>query len=91
VHGSAPDIAGKGVANPLATFLSAAMMLRHGLDMPAEAASIEAAVEAVLQRGLRNPDLAGEPGASGETQVGTEEITDAVIEELGARPPSAAG
>ena len=58
VHGSAPDIAGKGIANPLATFLSVAMMLRHGLDRPAEAASIEAAVEAVLQRGLRTPDLA---------------------------------
>jgi 3-isopropylmalate dehydrogenase len=91
VHGSAPDIAGKGIANPLATLLSVAIMLRHGLERPTEAASIEAAVEAVLQRGLRTPDLAGEPGASGETQVGTEEITDAVIEELGARPPSAAG
>jgi 3-isopropylmalate dehydrogenase len=78
VHGSAPDIAGKGVANPLATFLSVAMMLRHGLDRPAEAASIEAAVEAVLQRGLRTPDLAGKAAPS----VGTEEMTEAVLEEL---------
>ena len=50
VHGSAPDIAGTGVANPLATFLSAAMMLRHGLGMDAEAARVEAAVEAALAR-----------------------------------------
>ena len=55
VHGSAPDIAGTGAANPLATFLSAAMLLRDGLGMGAEAARIEAAVEAVLARGLRTP------------------------------------
>jgi len=79
VHGSAPDIAGQGVANPLATFLSAAMMLRHGLDRPDEAARIEAAVDAVLDRGLRTPDLAGE----GEATVGTEEMTEAVLVELG--------
>ena len=58
VHGSAPDIAGKGIANPLATFLSVAMMLRHGLGRPDDAARIEAAVDAVLERGLRTPDLA---------------------------------
>jgi 3-isopropylmalate dehydrogenase len=75
VHGSAPDIAGQGVANPLATFLSAAMMLRHGLDRPDEAAWIEAAVDAVLDLGLRTPDLAGK----GEAAVGTDEITDAVV------------
>ncbi len=80
VHGSAPEIAGKGIANPLATFLSVAMMLGQGLDRPAGAASIEAAVEAVLQRGLRTPDLAATPAA--ETEVGTEEITDAVLEAL---------
>src|SRR5687768_12628699 len=72
VHGSAPDIAGQGIANPLATFLSVAMMLRHGLDRPAEAGAIEAAVEAVLERGLRTPDLAGGPAPEAETQVGTE-------------------
>jgi 3-isopropylmalate dehydrogenase len=78
VHGSAPDIAGQGIANPLATFLSVAMMLRHGLGRAEDAASIEAAVDAVLDRGLRTPDLA----AGGEATVGTEEMTDAVLAEL---------
>lgn len=80
VHGSAPDIAGQGIANPLATFLSAAMMLRHGLGRSEEAARIESAVDAVLDRGLRTPDLAGE----GETAVGTDEVTEAVLAELSA-------
>jgi len=80
VHGSAPDIAGQGIANPLATFLSAAMMLRHGLDRADDAARIESAVDAVLDRGLRTPDLAGE----GETAVGTDEVTEAVLAELNA-------
>ena len=53
VHGSAPDIAGQGVANPLAMILSAAMMLRHGLDRPEAAARVEAAVDAALEGGLR--------------------------------------
>ena len=79
VHGSAPDIAGQGIANPLATFLSAAMMLRHGLDMDAGARAIEAAVDSVLERGLRTPDLAT-PDAD---PVGTEEMTVAVIDSLG--------
>jgi len=78
VHGSAPDIAGKGVANPLATFLSAAMMLRHGLDMESRAGAIEAAVDAALGRGLRTPDLAGPD----DEPVGTQEMADAVIEKL---------
>jgi 3-isopropylmalate dehydrogenase len=78
VHGSAPDIAGQGVANPLATFLSAAMMLRHGLDRPEKAERVEAAVDTVLERGLRTPDLAGE----GESTVGTAEMTKAVLAEL---------
>jgi 3-isopropylmalate dehydrogenase len=78
VHGSAPDIAGQGSANPLATFLSAAMMLRHGLDMDDRARSIEAAVDAALERGLRTPDLA----RPGEDAVGTEEMTAAVIDAL---------
>src|SRR5207244_12114985 len=59
VHGSAPDIAGRGIANPLATFLSVAMMLRHGLDRADDADRVEAAVEAALGRGLRTGDLAG--------------------------------
>jgi len=91
VHGSAPDIAGQGVANPLATFLSAAMMLRHGFGRGEDAARIEAAVDAILERGLRTPDLAFgtviEPPTSGEpmeqTAVGTAEMTAAVLEELG--------
>jgi 3-isopropylmalate dehydrogenase len=78
VHGSAPDIAGQGIANPLATFLSTAMLLRHGLDRPAEAERIEAAVDAVLERGLRTPDLA----AAGESAVGTAEMTEAVLSAL---------
>jgi 3-isopropylmalate dehydrogenase len=78
VHGSAPDIAGRGIANPLATFLSAAMMLRHGLGMEEPARRIESAVDAALERGLRTPDLA----AAGADAVGTGEMTAAVIETL---------
>jgi len=78
VHGSAPDIAGQGVANPLATFLSAAMMLRHGLGRANDAARIESAVDAVLARGLRTPDLAGDDA----TAVGTDAMTEAVLAEL---------
>jgi 3-isopropylmalate dehydrogenase len=89
VHGSAPDIAGNGSANPLATILSAAMMLRHGLGMPEEAARIEAAVDKALEDGLRTPDLAGGPAAPPpmvdvppEVEVGTAEMTAAVIDAL---------
>jgi 3-isopropylmalate dehydrogenase len=87
VHGSAPDIAGKGIANPLATFLSAAMMLRHGLDRPDEASAIEAAVDAALERGLRTPDLLDGQTVSkgadeGLIEVGTEGMTEAVVEAL---------
>jgi 3-isopropylmalate dehydrogenase len=74
VHGSAPDIAGTGTANPLATFLSAAMMLRHGLDMEAQAAAIESAVDRALADGLRTRDLGG--GAD------TAEATQAVLKHL---------
>ncbi len=91
VHGSAPDIAGKGIANPLATFLSVAMMLRYGLDRPDDADRIEAAVEAALRCGLRTPDLAWVesevPPMSdipAEVEVGTEEMTRAVLRELDA-------
>ena len=89
VHGSAPDIAGKGIANPLATFLSVAMMLRHGLGRPDDAVRIEVAVDAVLERGLRTPDLAAGtlapppmPDVPAEVEVGTAEMTDAVLESL---------
>ena len=80
VHGSAPDIAGRGVANPLATFLSVAMLLRDGLGMADRADRVERAVEAALERGLRTPDLAR--GAPGEVEAGTAEMTRAVIEAL---------
>jgi 3-isopropylmalate dehydrogenase len=59
VHGSAPDIAGRGIANPLAMFLSAAMLLRHGLGFQDEAASLESAVDRALDDGLRTHDLGG--------------------------------
>jgi len=75
IHGSAPDIAGQGVANPLATILSAAMMLRYSLDFPAFAERIEKAVDRVLAQGLRTPDIAG-PGTK---PVSTAELGDAVL------------
>jgi 3-isopropylmalate dehydrogenase len=74
-HGSAPDIAGKGVANPLATILSAAMMLRFTLNQPAAADRIDTAVKAVLAAGLRTADIWSE----GTTKVGTREMGDAVV------------
>jgi 3-isopropylmalate dehydrogenase len=77
-HGSAPDIAGKGVANPLATILSAAMMLRFSLNQEAAAQRIEAAVQKVLVQGLRTPDICSE----GTTKVGTAQMGDAVVKAL---------
>ena len=77
-HGSAPDIAGKGIANPLATILSAAMMLRYSLGMPAEADRIEVAVQNVLSQGLRTADIYTE----GTKKVSTIEMGDAVVAAL---------
>ncbi len=74
-HGSAPDIAGKGIANPLATILSAAMMLRFSLNQPQAADRIESAVKAVLAAGLRTGDIWSE----GTQRVGTREMGDAVV------------
>ncbi len=74
VHGSAPDIAGTGKANPLATLLSVAMMLKYGLGMHDEAAKLEGAVDSALVQGLRTPDLGGE--------TMTVEMTDAVLAAL---------
>ena len=74
VHGSAPDIAGRGIANPLAMFLSAAMMLRHGLGLAGEAAAVESAVERALDAGLRTPDLGG--------SATTAQATEAVMSNL---------
>jgi 3-isopropylmalate dehydrogenase len=69
VHGSAPDIAGQGSANPLAMFLSAALLLRHGLGLESEAAAVESAVERALDAGLRTPDLGGEAGTAQATKA----------------------
>jgi 3-isopropylmalate dehydrogenase len=77
-HGSAPDIAGKGIANPLATILSVAMMLRYSLDEGAAAAAIEVAVGKVLDQGLRTADIMSE----GCTRVGTREMGEAVLSQL---------
>ena len=82
IHGAAPDIAGKGIANPLATILSAAMMLRHSLGAPALADRIEAAVGRVLDDGLRTPDIE----SPGTTVVGTAEMGDAVVAALESEP-----
>jgi 3-isopropylmalate dehydrogenase len=79
IHGSAPDIAGRAIANPLATILSVAMMLRYSLGSPAAAERIEAAVSSVLDQGLRTPDILSE----GMRQVGTAEMGDAVVAALG--------
>jgi len=77
-HGSAPDIAGKGVANPLATILSAAMMLRFSLNKAEQADRIESAVKKVLAQGLRTPDIY----EAGTQKVGTTEMGDAVVAAL---------
>ncbi len=69
IHGSAPDIAGTGAANPMAMFLSAAMMLRHGLALEAQAAAIESAVDRALAEGLRTPDLGGRATTADATQA----------------------
>jgi 3-isopropylmalate dehydrogenase len=78
VHGSAPDITGKGIANPLATILSAAMLLRHSLGEEQAAAAMEQAVSKALESGLRTADIAPE----GVTPVGTAAMADAVIAAL---------
>ncbi|MCG7974522.1 MAG: 3-isopropylmalate dehydrogenase [Candidatus Thiodiazotropha taylori] len=78
IHGSAPDIAGQGVANPLATILSVAMMLRYSLNEPEMAERVEAAVDKVLDQGLRTPDIFAE----GMTEVNCETMGDAVVAAL---------
>jgi 3-isopropylmalate dehydrogenase len=78
VHGSAPDIAGKGIANPIATILSTAMMLRYSFNLEKLANAIEKAVELTLQKGYRTPDIHSE----GCIKVGTEQMTDAIINSL---------
>ena len=78
IHGSAPDIAGKNLANPLATILSAALMLRHSLGEPQAAERVERAVARALRDGLRTADLY----TAGSRKVGTEEMGDAVVQRL---------
>ncbi|MES1194189.1 MAG: isocitrate/isopropylmalate family dehydrogenase, partial [Solirubrobacterales bacterium] len=75
VHGSAPDIAGQGIANPLAMFLSLALLLRHGLALESEALALESAVDKALDQGLRTRDLGG--------TASTAEATAAVLAALG--------
>ena len=77
IHGSAPDIAGQNKANPIATILSAAMMLRYAFALEAEALAIEEAVNRVLDAGLRTADI-----AHGEEALGTVEMTDAILAEI---------
>lgn len=77
-HGSAPDIAGKGIANPIATILSAAMLLRYSLNLDEEADAVEAAVQSVLKEGYRTGDIMSE----GCTKVGTEKMGDLIAERI---------
>ncbi|WP_022747649.1 3-isopropylmalate dehydrogenase [Lachnobacterium bovis] len=86
--GSAPDIAGKGIANPIATILSAAMMLRYSFDLDNEAKEIENAVQKVLEKGYRTIDIMPQDAENNSknnvkiTQVGTKEIGDLIVEEI---------
>ncbi|MCF0230083.1 MAG: 3-isopropylmalate dehydrogenase, partial [Parasporobacterium sp.] len=77
IHGSAPDIAGKGIANPIATILSAAMMLRYSFGLEAEADAIEKAVDETLAAGLRTADI-----AAGGEYLSTTQMTDEIISRL---------
>jgi len=81
IHGSAPDIAGQGIANPLAAILSVAMLLRHSLEMESEAQAVEAAVASVLDAGYRTPDIAG----PGQPTVTTLRMGKLVIDALAER------
>jgi 3-isopropylmalate dehydrogenase len=74
IHGSAPDIAGKGIANPIGTILSAAMMLRHSFKLDVEAAAVESAVDRVITAGARTADLGG--------KLTTRQMTDEVLKSL---------
>ena len=74
IHGSAPDIAGQGIANPIGTILSVAMLLRHSFDLQEEAEAVERAVDDVLAAGHRTPDLA----ESGQSSIGTTEMGDLI-------------
>jgi 3-isopropylmalate dehydrogenase len=77
IHGSAPDIAGKGIANPFGTILSVALLLRHSLDLPQEAAAVEKAVQQVISEGVRTADIAAGGEVSSTAQAG-----DAVLAKI---------
>jgi 3-isopropylmalate dehydrogenase len=79
VHGTAPDIAGKGIANPIAAILSAAMLLRYSLDMGRDADRIETAVSRVLAAGHRTADIAG---AGSGAPLGTKTMADLIVKEV---------
>jgi 3-isopropylmalate dehydrogenase len=78
IHGSAPDIAGRGIANPYGTILSAALLLRHSLGLEAEATSVEKAVEDAVGSGVRTPDIR----LSDRAPVGSREAGQAVVDRL---------
>jgi len=86
VHGSAPDIAGQGIANPLATISSVSMMLRYSLNEAKAADSIDAAVASVLREGLRCQDIANDAQTKNITVVNTSEMGDAVLNALNVSP-----
>lgn len=84
IHGSAPDIAGQGIANPLGTILSAALLLRHSLDLPEEAQGVERAVSEVVGDGWRTPDLwVDAPGDRRQRRCSTSEMGEAVVRRMG--------
>ena len=92
IHGSAPDIAGKDIANPLATILSGAMMLRWSLGQPTAAEAVERAVTSALNAGYRTPDLVAAIGDMASTRkVGTQEMADAVVAALNSTEPQGLG
>jgi 3-isopropylmalate dehydrogenase len=92
IHGSAPDIAGRDIANPIATILSAAMMLRWSLGQPMAAEAIERAVTSALNAGNRTPDLVAAIGDVASTRkVGTQEMADAVVAALNSTEPQGLG
>ncbi len=78
IHGSAPDIAGRGIANPCAAIASAALLLRHSLGLEEEAAAVESAIESAISAGARTADIVGK----GADPISTDEMTDAIIRGL---------
>ena len=81
VHGSAPDISGQGIANPIAEIASFAMALRYSFNLTDEAKMIEDSISAALDQGIRTPDIMQD----GMKKVGTSQITDAIISEMNSR------